>query len=149
MPDAWGPRMGALVTKYREPMSQSVLAELLSTKTGRTIRQGLISELERGQRWSKNVDLIGPLAEVLHIPPREVQQTMGLPWGEDDPEERPRSFAEIVAQDATLSRAAKEHLLNQYELLQMATLHERRGDPILHQDAEDSHTDDRHARKRA
>jgi hypothetical protein len=141
--------MGALVAKYRKPMSQETLAELVSEKAGRTVRQGLISELEKGSRWGKNLDLIGSIADVLHIPPREVQQAMGLPWADDDPGEKPRSFAEIIAQDASLSKTAKEHLLDQYEMLQMVTMHQRRGEPGPHQNDDDSHGGRGRARKRA
>lgn len=115
-------------------MSQGTLAELVTERAGRKVTQGLVSELERGNRWGSNIDIIGAFAAALDIPAAEVQEIIGLPVPPDDGKPAPRTFAEIVSQDSTLSKAAKSHLLNQYELLQMATQHERSGDPVLHED---------------
>lgn len=133
MPETWQDRLGALILRYRGPMSQGTLADLVSEKSGQTIKQYLVSEHERGNRWSKHMDLIGAYAAVLSIPRDELYAAMGLPHIEPTGP-APRGFAEIVAQDKSLSKAAKEHLLNQYELLQMATMHERQGQPVLHED---------------
>lgn len=130
----WGTRLGALIADYRGPMSQALLAELVSQESGQKMTQNVVSELERGNRWGKNIDLIGVFARVLRIPTAEVQEIIGLPVPADDGAQAPLTFAEIVSQDTTLSKAAKNHLLNQYELLQMATQHERSGDPVLHED---------------
>lgn len=128
----WETRLGALLAKYRGQTSQVTVAQLVSELAGRKITQGLISELERGNRWGGNIDLIGPFARVLNIPTEEAQAIVGLPV--DVAAERPqeKTFPEIVAQDPTLSPAAKNHLLNQYELLQMATEHERAGQRVFH-----------------
>lgn len=132
MPEKWQARMGALIARYRGPMSQTTLAELISERSGRQVTQTKVSEHENGRRWNNDHDLIGVYADVLGIPLDEVYEAMDLPHVEPQP--APRGFAETVAQDKTLSKAAKEHLLNQYELLQMATQHERSGKPVLHQD---------------
>lgn len=135
--EEWQRRVGALIRKYREPggkrlMTQGVLAELVSEKAGRKVSQAQVSAHELGNRWRDDIDLIGVYGEVLGIPETELYEALGLPVAQ--PEARPKGFAEIVEADNTLSKAAKEHLLNQYELLQMATMHQRRGEPILHQD---------------
>ena len=131
MAERWQERLGALIRRYRGSMSQTVLAELVSDKVGRTVRQNVVSDHEHGRRWADdNMELIGVYADVLNIPAQEIHDAMRLPMVEAGP--APRDFAEIVAQDRTLSKAAKEHLLAQYELLQLATEHERRGDGVLH-----------------
>ena len=130
----WERRLGALIAEKRGPMRQATLAELVSEESGEHITQGTISDLERGNRWGRNLGLIGAFARVLRIPAAEVQEIIGLPVPPNDGERAPMTFAQIVSQDTTLSKAAKSHLLNQYELLQMATQHERSGDPVLHED---------------
>lgn len=135
--EEWPRRLGALIRKYRKPdgraiMTQETLAELVSEKAGRKVLQAQVSAHELGNRWRDDIDLIGIYGEILGIPEEEIREAIRLPLSE--PEPRPKGFAEIVAADKTLSKAAKEHLLNQYELLQMATMHQRRGEPILHQD---------------
>lgn len=148
MPEKWQGRLGALIARYRGPMSQGTLADLISEKSGQRVQQYLVSEHERGNRWSKHMELIGVYADVLSIPMDEIYQAMDLPHIEPSP--APRGFGEIVAQDKTLSKTAKEHLLNQYELLQMATMHERAGNPVLHEGTrEDSGPESSHPRKRA
>lgn len=133
MSEKWQ-RLGALIATYRGPMSQEALAELVSAKSGTTVKQSMVSEHERGNRWSKQLELISVYAEVLDIPPREIHEALGLPLEDDVSNPQPPTFPQIIARDETLSKAAKEHLLNQYELLQMATMHQRSGDPVLHED---------------
>lgn len=133
MANEWQARLGALIRKYRGPMSQTTLAELVSVRAGRRVTQSRLSDHERGQRWGGDLDLLASYADVLGIPVEEMHEAVGLPKVDDD-RPRPKTFAEIVAQDKTLSKAAREHLLNQYELLQMATQHERAGQPVLHDD---------------
>lgn len=141
----WMTRLGDLLAEYRGPLSQATVAELASDLAERKITQGLVSELERGNRWGQNLDLIGVFAQALAIPIEEIHKIANLPVPPDDGEPRPRTFPEVVAQDPTLSKAAKEHLLNQYELLQMATMHERAGKQVLH----DRPEHDRHHEKGA
>ena len=142
----WEVRLGLLIRERRGPhMSQQTLAQLVTDKAGRKVTQNLLSELERGNRWGGNVDLIGKFAEVLDIPWQEVSEIIGYTPPPDDGAPRQRTFAEIVSHDRTLSKAARNHLLNQYELLQMATQHERSGQPVLHDDA----ATDQKKRKRA
>lgn len=133
MTEQWK-RLGALIARYRGPLTQETLAEMVSEKAGITIKQATVSEHERGNRWGKQLDLVGIYADVLHIPPREIHEALGLPLDPDADHPRPPTFPELVARDETLSKAARDHLLNQYELLQMATMHQRSGDPVLHED---------------
>lgn len=132
MSENWQSRLGSLIAKHRGPMSQGTLAELVSEKSGQRVQQYLVSEHERGNRWSKHMELIGVYADVLGIPMDEVYAAMNLPH--EEPSAAPRGFAETVAQDRSLSKAAKTHLLNQYELLQMATMHERSGRKVLREE---------------
>lgn len=134
----WGQRVGALVAERRGVMSQTTLAQLISEKAGRKVSQALVSELERGNRWGQHLDLMGPIAEVLRISAADWQEAMGLPMPPEDGGQRTSTFAEIVAKDETLSKVARNHLLNQYELLQLATERERAGKPVLHEDHTDS-----------
>lgn len=136
-------RLGALIRKYREAggMTQGALANAVSEKAGRKVGQANVSAHELGQRWESRgtgpggIDLLAAYIEVLGIPEDEWRDALGLAVEEPDP--RPKGFAEIVQSDKSLSKAAKEHLLNQYELLQMATMHQRRGEPVLRQDKTD------------
>jgi transcriptional regulator with XRE-family HTH domain len=136
-------RLGALIRKYRKAagLTQDELAVLMSERTGLEVPQPQISAHELGNRWESRggslggMELLSTYIEVLSIPEREWHEAMGMPMPEEpESESRPKGFAEMVQADQTLSKAAKEHLLNQYELLQMATMHQRRGEPVLHQD---------------
>lgn len=113
--------LGGLVKTYRERrgLSQATVAELVSRETETVVNQNIISELERGRRWAKRPELPVAFARVLGIPRAEVQEAMGL--GSDEMPSRPPTFAEVVETDDTLSRAAKDHLINQYGLLQLAS----------------------------
>lgn len=119
--------MGALVRKYREAagLKQESLAELLSREMGTPIEQNRISNLERGERWARQDEAIyDALRRVLNIP---VQEMVNARMGIDYPGEQPTTLAEIIERDPSLSDAAKQHLLTQYGLLQMASQQERAG----------------------
>lgn len=122
--------VGALVRKYRGPMLQASVAELLTQALGQSVTQGMVSKFEKGQGWSKRgPELWHAFCEVLSIPQDEMVAALGfsLPG-------RPKgapSLVDLVAKDPTLSKAAKDHLMNQYKLLQMASAQERAGHPIL------------------
>lgn len=120
--------LGALVRKYRGTLTQAAVAELVSHEIGERVTQGMVSDHENGRRWRNNSDLPGAYARALRIPQAEVIAALGFSSSEDEP---PQTFAQIVRNDPTLSRAAKEHLLNQYHLLQLASAQERAGHPIL------------------
>lgn len=133
----WEKRLGALIKRYRGPMSQETLANLVSDRSGEKVAQWRVSAHENGERWKNSVHLIKYYGEALGIPVRELYEAIDLPLIEDGP--KPKTFAEIVAGDKTLSKAAKEHLLNQYELLQMASDYERAGKPVLHRERDEDH----------
>lgn len=125
----WETRLGMLVRKYRKEagMTQAMLAAAMTDQTKYKLSQPEVSEHERGSRWE--IGLLSAYVRVLGIPDNEWRAALDMPIAE--PEARPKGFAEIVAQDRSLSKAARDHLLNQYELLQMATQHERGGHPVL------------------
>lgn len=116
--------LGGLVKKYREMrgLSQTAVAELLSRETETTVNQNIVSENEKGRRWTKRPELPAAYARILGIPRAEVQEAMGLP--DEGVRENP-TFAQLVEADPTLTRAAKDHLISQYGLLQAASSHQR------------------------
>lgn len=118
--------LGALIKQYREDagLKQAPVAELLTRELGRPIRQTLLSELERGNRWSTvEPEMYGAFARVLNIPEDLMVETaMHITRSGED---RPKSWREVIEGDPTLSDAAKTHLINQYGLLQAASAHER------------------------
>jgi hypothetical protein len=109
--------LGALVRKYRAASSQEAVAEMLSRHLGEKVRQNMVSLHEKGERWHDPKWRHAYIA-VLGIPQDEMVQAEGysLPGREG-----PKTFREIVLSDPTLSKAAKEHLVNQYGLLQLAS----------------------------
>lgn len=111
--------LGALVKKYRGPMTQTAVAELLSRHLGEPVRQGIVSDHEKGNRWSDE-KWQRAYIDVLHIPEDEMIAALGYTMPGI---ERPKTFREIVEADPSLSKAAKEHLINQYGLLQLASRH--------------------------
>lgn len=119
--------LGALIEEYRGAMTQGTVAQLLSDYLGRNISQNTVSAHINGQRWGDNPDLIGAYAAVLNIPVAVMHRTIGLPLSDDpgSPPPPPPTFKSIVEADPSLSAAAKEHLVNQYGLLQAASAHER------------------------
>lgn len=119
---------GELVSKYREltGMTQEAIAYALSDVLNRPIRQGQVSDHLKGLRW-RDPDLPGAYVKVLGIPAAEMAAAMGYPV---DRAPKKWTIKDVVKADPTLSAAAKRHLLNQYELLQMATQHERAGESL-------------------
>ena len=111
--------LGGLVKKYRDlrGLSQATVAELLSRELDESVAQNIVSENEKGRRWSRK-GLPAAYRRILGIPVAEMQAAMGLP---DEGDQVAPTFAEIVESDPTLSRAAKDHLINQYGLLQLAS----------------------------
>ena len=122
--------LGALIRKYREDagLKQAPVAELLSREIGRPIHQSFLSELERGRRWSAiESDIYGAFVRVLNIPEDQMVETaMHISRAGSD---LPKSWREVIEEDPSLSTAAKEHLINQYGLLQAASAHERNTRP--------------------
>jgi len=126
--------LGALIKRYRDRagLTQAAVAELLSRELGETVRQTWISELESGRRWAKTeVELYGAFVRVLKIPQGEFQAVV---FGSPDPgAPAPRTWREVIEDDPTLSDAAKEHLINQYGLLQLASAQERATRPVANE----------------
>lgn len=125
MPTRRDAALGELVRKYRGGMSQTTVADLVSRELegDQTVTQGQVSDHESGRRWSGNPDLPGAYGRALNIPQDELYTALGLP--PPSAATKALTFAEIVERDPTLSKAAKDHLLNQYGLLQAASAHER------------------------
>lgn len=114
----------ALVRKYQDltGMTQEAIAHELSQALGKRIGQSQVSGHLNGTRW-RDPDLAGAYVRVLSIPPDEMAAAMGYPLQGKAPKKW--TIKDVVKADPTLSPAAKRHLLSQYDLLQMATRHER------------------------
>lgn len=121
---------GDLIKRYKERLghSQTFVAHELSLAVGRSIDQSTVSKHMRGIGWT--FDLPAAYVKVLGIPSEEMAEAWGLPIGDHRRPHAP-TLADLVKADPTLSPAAKKHLLNQYELLQLASKEERRGKPVL------------------
>lgn len=124
---------GELASRYRKQanLTQEFVAHELSETLGRKIDQTTVSKHMRGQGWT--FDLVPAYAKILGIPSEEMAAAWGLDIGARRP--RPTTLADVVKSDPSLSNAAKKHLLNQYELLQMASRQERQGKPVLNRSA--------------
>lgn len=129
--------VGRLVKRYREEnaLGQTAVAEMLSRELPDypiKINQGLVTRNEAGGRFTP--DLAGGYARVLGIPDHEMREAMYGPnsgfTAEDERPARRQTWREVIEADSTLSDAAKAHLINQYGLLQLATLQERSGRPL-------------------
>lgn len=118
--------LAELVGRYRRRahLTQEAVAARLSDVLGRRVQQSQVSDNEKGARWS-DPDLPGAYVRALDIPADEMMAATGYPKQPKGP--RPATLADIVKNDPSLSSAAKKHLLQQYELLQMASAHERSG----------------------
>lgn len=123
--------VGALIRRYREErgLLQESVAVLMSERLGREFRQNLVSKHERGDNWrSRDYDafeLMRVYCEVLGIPQNEMIAAMGFPsaLGGPPPPGAP-TLTDFIERDPTLSQAAKDHLVNQYGLLQLASKNE-------------------------
>jgi len=137
--------VGALIARHRKALGlhQDSVAVMLSDRLGREIRQNLVSKHERGSNWrSREYDpfeLMRAYCEVLNIPENLMLATLGFPsalqGGEAEPAQEPAqepTLADVIEKDPTLTRAAKDHLINQYGLLlQLASVQERSGKPVI------------------
>lgn len=129
--------VGALIKRYREArgLLQASVAELLSNELDRQVHQSLVSKNEKGQGWQKRGDgvdspeLMRAYCKVLHIPEDEMVEALGFHVKEAAP--RPPTLLDMIEADPTLSRAAKDHFINQYGLLQMASKEERAGRAVF------------------
>lgn len=127
--------LGRLVQKYRKMRgldTQAALAHLISQELGHDVNQSKVSDNENGKAWADKTvgvgGLINAYRRVLNIPIPELNAAIYGVELEDPPP--PRDFAEMVEADPSLSKAAKEHLVNQYGLLQLASKQERgKGNP--------------------
>lgn len=120
--DAWV-ELGALVKNARKAagLTQPQMAALLAAELGEQFTQGMVSENEGGKGWGARPRLPAAYGRILNIS-TEVQAALGLPDLGDSP---PETFADKVLADPSLDDAAKQHLIQQYALLQAATRHHR------------------------
>lgn len=118
--------VGQLVRRYREErgMVQAEVAAQVAPRLGRNFTQGMVSKLEAGAGWSDNPELLGVFTDILAIPQDEMVAALG--FSVPGEKAHPTSLVDVVAQDSSLSDAAKTHLINQYGLLQLASLQERK-----------------------
>lgn len=121
--------VGALIRRYREEQNllQESVAVLMSERLGREFRQNLVSKHERGDNWrSREYDafeLMRVYCEVLGIPQEEMLAAIGFTHPPASGPEA-KTLADMIERDPTLSKAAKDHLVNQYGLLQLASKHD-------------------------
>jgi transcriptional regulator with XRE-family HTH domain len=117
--------LASLVGKYRRQagLTQEAVAARLSDVLGRRVQQSQVSDNEKGSRWS-DPDLPGAYVRALDIPADEMMAATGYPKPSTTGP-RPITLAELVKNDPTLSPTAKKHLMQQYELLQLASQVER------------------------
>jgi transcriptional regulator with XRE-family HTH domain len=117
--------LAELVSRYRRQarLTQEGVAARLSDVLGRRVQQSQVSDNEKGSRWS-DPDLPGAYVRALEIPVEEMMAATGYP---KTTRPRPVTLADIVKNDPTLSPAARKHLLQQYQLLQLASQAERAG----------------------
>lgn len=118
-----GIALGSIVREYRERagLIQQQLADRLTASSGQKVGQGKVSKMELGEAWGDNLDLIAHYVRVLDIPPLLMAKAAGFPVP-DGPGGTPApTLRDLVEADPTLSRASKDHLINQYGLLQAAS----------------------------
>lgn len=122
--------LGALVKRYRQlrGVKQDILAERLSQIVGKNVHQSQVSENMHGARWN-NPELPAAYVQALDIPLDEMLSAMGYPDPPKSP--KPTTLADLVRKDMSLTAAAKKHLLAQYKLLQLASVQELAGKPVL------------------
>ena len=122
--------LAELVGTYRRRarLTQEAVAARLSDVLGRRVQQSMVSDNEKGGRWS-DPELPGAYVRALEIPVDEMMAATGYPPQGKRP--RPVTLADLVKNDPSLTPAAKKHLLAQYELLQMASAQERSVRPVL------------------
>lgn len=118
--------LGILIRTARKTLGlkQIDVAELVSTDTGRRVTQGMVSDHENG-KWAKgNIeDFVGGYGRALRIPQEQLRDVLGhAPVGGSSPLP---SFEELVKADPSLDDRSKDHLINQYALLQAASRHNR------------------------
>lgn len=126
-------RAGELIQRYQGGLTQTAVAELVNgalkaeKKTAR-ITQGMVSSHRKGQKLS--LELCRAYVVALNIPEREMIAALGYPSAMTGGK-TPGTLEEFIERDPTLSKAAKEHLINQYGLLRLASAQERAGKPVL------------------
>lgn len=123
--------LAELVSRYRRQarLTQEGVAARLSDVLGRRVQQSQVSDNEKGARWS-DPDLPGAYVRALDIPAEEMMAATGYP-SPAKKSAKPVTFADVVKNDQSLTPAARKHLLAQYELLQLASMQERAGRPVI------------------
>lgn len=114
----WRSRCAALLRQYKGDWKQVPLAAELK------IAQSTVStHMKTGE--GLDPDVMHRYMDLFGIPLDEVLAALGYPVSGQ--RSKPATVQEIVKADPSLSEAAKTHFLNQYQLLRLATLEERRG----------------------
>jgi transcriptional regulator with XRE-family HTH domain len=118
--------LGSLIRNARKALgfTQDDVARLVSVAADRPLTQGKVSEHENG-RWQQGSieNFAAAYSHALRIPEETMRETLGFtPPGAQPP---PPSFEELVRADPTLDEPSKDHIINQYALLQAATRHNR------------------------
>lgn len=122
--------LGALIRNARNALglTQDEVVELVSVAADKRISQNKVSEHERG-RWGKGAieDYAAAYAHALRIPEEQMREVLGYTPPGGGP--ALPTFEEQVRADPTLDDRSKEHLINQYALLQAASRHNRAHPP--------------------
>jgi transcriptional regulator with XRE-family HTH domain len=105
--------------RLERQLTQVEVAAILSRCLGGRIGQSQVSDNEKGARWS-DPDLPGAYLEALGVPIDDMLAACGYPpqLAGDTPTP---SMQELIRGDRTLNQAAKQHLLDEYEFLQVAS----------------------------
>ena len=118
--------LGSLIKNARDALglTQDDVAKTVSTATGRRLTQGKVSEHERGI-WGRGAieDFAAAYGHALRISQEQMREVLTF----TPPGTIPSlpSFEEMVRADPTLDERSKDHIINQYGLLQAASRHNR------------------------
>lgn len=118
--------LGHLIRDARRALglNQEDVAEMVSVDAERRLTQGKVSDHENG-RWQRGAieDFVGSYGRVLRISEERLKEVLGfIPPGSTP---TPPTFEELVRSDPSLDERSKDHLINQYGLLQAASRHHR------------------------
>lgn len=118
--------LGSLIKNARLGLglTQGEVAELVSVAASKSISQPKVSEHENGD-WGKGAieDYAAAYGHALRIPEEQMRAVLGF----TPPGAIPAlpTFEEMVRADSSLDEKSKEHIINQYGLLQAASRHNR------------------------
>ena len=118
--------LGSLIKNARRGLrlTQDEVVELVSVAANKRITQGKVSDHENG-KWGKGAieDYAAAYGHALRIPEEQMRAVLGY----TPPGAIPTlpTFEETVRADPTLDEKSKDHIINQYGLLQAASRHNR------------------------